>query len=190
MDFSATYEIAVAGAGIAGCAAAIQAARSGKKTVLIEKTLFPGGLATGGLIHIYLPLCDGCGNQIIFGIAEELMKCSLQYGPGRIDPSWRENTAGKHSHPRLMCSFSPAALILALDELLRNENVDVWYDTRVCAVEAAEKIKTLVVENESGRGRIEAEKFIDATGSGIVMRRAGVPCLGGRKLSLRLGAAV
>ncbi len=35
MNFKVNYDIAVVGGGIAGIAAAIQAARSGKKTVLV-----------------------------------------------------------------------------------------------------------------------------------------------------------
>ncbi|MBR2434693.1 MAG: FAD-dependent oxidoreductase, partial [Lentisphaeria bacterium] len=58
MDFEKSYDVIVAGAGIAGVAAAVQAAREGKKTVLIEKTIIPGGLATAGLVYVYLPLCD------------------------------------------------------------------------------------------------------------------------------------
>ena len=45
-----TYDVAVAGGGVAGVAAAVEAARAGKKVVLIEKTTQLGGLATIGLI--------------------------------------------------------------------------------------------------------------------------------------------
>ena len=55
LDFDVTYDVAVIGGGIAGVAAAIQAARSGMKTVLIEKTVLFGGLATTGLVNVYLP---------------------------------------------------------------------------------------------------------------------------------------
>ena len=50
MNFNVQYDVAVIGGGVAGVAAALQAARSGKKTVLVEKTLLLGGLATSGLI--------------------------------------------------------------------------------------------------------------------------------------------
>ena len=70
MNFSKSYDIAVIGAGIAGVAAAVQAARDGKKVVLLEKTVFPGGLATTGLVYVYLPICDGNGHQVSFGITE------------------------------------------------------------------------------------------------------------------------
>ena len=71
MDFTVSYDVAVVGGGVAGIAAAIQSARSGKKTVLIEKTILLGGLATSGLVYIYLPLCDGNGHQATHGICEE-----------------------------------------------------------------------------------------------------------------------
>lgn len=61
MDFKVNCDVAVIGGGIAGVAAAVQAARSGKKTILVEKTILLGGLATSGLVYIYLPLCDGFG---------------------------------------------------------------------------------------------------------------------------------
>ena len=89
MDFCKRCEVAVAGGGIAGVAAAVQAARCGKKTVLIEKSVYCGGLATGGLIYIYLPLCDGNGRQVTFGIAEELLRRSMKYGPGDVPSAWR-----------------------------------------------------------------------------------------------------
>ena len=79
--FEKRYDVIVAGAGVAGVAAALECARAGLKTALLEKTVLPGGLATTGLVNVYLPLCDGAGRQVIFGIAEELHRLSLKYGP-------------------------------------------------------------------------------------------------------------
>ena len=85
-----SYDVIVVGAGVAGVAAALEAARAGLSTALIEKTIFTGGLATTGLVNIYLPLCDGRGTQVSFGIAEELLQLSLKYGPGDIPATWRQ----------------------------------------------------------------------------------------------------
>ena len=52
-------DVLVAGGGIAGIAAALAAARSGADVILAEKQCVLGGLATSGLVTIYLPLCDG-----------------------------------------------------------------------------------------------------------------------------------
>src|SRR5512138_2587137 len=95
MDFTRNYDIVVAGGGVAGVAAALEAARSGFKTALVEKTVFFGGLATTGLIYVYLPLCDGRGRQVIYGIAEELLQLSLKYGPGTVPAGWPGGAAGQ-----------------------------------------------------------------------------------------------
>ena len=85
---SVHYDVAVCGAGVAGAAAAISAARQGAKTVLIEKQCLLGGLATSGLIYIYLPLCDGYGNQVIYGVSEEMLKRCVEYGPFAVPEQW------------------------------------------------------------------------------------------------------
>ena len=79
-ETNTNYDVAVCGGGIAGISAALAAAREGKKVILFEKQYMLGGLGTAGLVTIYLPLCDGYGHQVSFGIAEELLKLSVTYG--------------------------------------------------------------------------------------------------------------
>ena len=82
------YDVAVCGGGFAGISAALASARQGKKTVLFEKQYMLGGLGTAGIVTIYLPLCDGMGHQVTYGIAEELFfnnnaKTAIQVGQAR-----------------------------------------------------------------------------------------------------------
>ena len=74
MGFEQDYDVVVAGAGVAGVAAALECARAGMRTALVEKTVLIGGLATTGLVNFYLPLCDGRGHQVIYGG----LQCLLQ----------------------------------------------------------------------------------------------------------------
>ena len=74
------YDVLVAGGGVAGVAAAVSAARQGKKVLLVEKSVKLGGLATLGLINLFVPMCNGRGKQIIFGMAQELAELSVAYG--------------------------------------------------------------------------------------------------------------
>ena len=83
-----SYDVVVVGGGIGGIAAAVAAARNGAKTLLMEKQINLGGLATVGLISWYEPLCDGRGKQMVFGIGEELIKISNNSG-GFADPAHR-----------------------------------------------------------------------------------------------------
>ena len=154
------YDVAVAGGGVAGAAAAVAAARLGAKTVLIEKTCTPGGLASAGLINIYLPLCDGNGTQVTFGIAEELMRRALKYGPGTVPPDWMAKRNAPEAE-RLRCVFAPASLILALEELLLENGVDIWYDTLAVGVcKEGRYLQRLCVENTDGRSEIRAKAFV------------------------------
>lgn len=181
IQYRKNYDVVVSGAGIAGVAAALAAARMGMRTALIEKQTLIGGLATSGLIFIYLPLCDGKGKQVTFGIAEELLKASLKYSPYDIPEEWGGPAGGFLGHksvsevPRYRCLFSPAGFTLALDELLKEADVDLWLDTMVCAVQKScdNNVTAIEVENSSGRGVITGKCFVDSTGDATVVRRAG-----------------
>lgn len=174
------YDIAVVGAGIAGVAAALAAARAGRRVALVEKTVFTGGLATAGLIYIYLPLCDGNGHQVTFGIAEELFKRSIDSGLGDEPPNWRAQTNGAEAK-RYRTLFAPAAFILTLDEALRQAGVEVWLDTLCCLpVMDGDRMTAVEVENKSGRGRLAARAFVDCTGDADIACRAGAPCADGQ----------
>ncbi|MDD2708973.1 MAG: FAD-dependent oxidoreductase [Verrucomicrobiae bacterium] len=173
MNFEKNCDVLVAGAGVAGVTAAVEAARAGLKTILVEKTIFSGGLATAGIVYIYLPLCDGVGRQVTFGLAEELLHLSHRYGPGEIPEDWRLSTKEK-SEGRYQVEFSPASFALALDEVLTEAGVDVWYDTLVCATRVERgRVTGVEVENKSGRGLLRAACVVDATGDGDVAHRAG-----------------
>jgi hypothetical protein len=173
--FEKKYDVAVCGGGIAGVAAALAAARRDQKTALIEKTIFTGGLATTGLIYIYLPLCDGNGTQVTFGIVEELLLASLKYGPGDV-PDWRKGRNAEEAKRYRVC-FSPASFILTLDELLVAAGVDIWFDTLICAANVHDhRLTSVEIENKSGRGRIAAGCFVDATGDADIAHQAGLTC--------------
>src|SRR5208283_3215380 len=66
-------DVVVVGGGPGGIGAAVSAARSGAKTVLIERYGHLGGMATGGLVNIIPNLSDWTGEQHVFGISQELI---------------------------------------------------------------------------------------------------------------------
>ncbi|OQA77252.1 MAG: anaerobic glycerol-3-phosphate dehydrogenase subunit B [Lentisphaerae bacterium ADurb.Bin242] len=171
--FCKKYDVAVCGGGIAGCAAAIAAARRGMKTILMENSVIPGGLATSGVVLVYLPLCDGKGHQTIFGLSEKFLRLSNRYGPADVPQDWSKGGDCN----RLQVYFSPASFVLTLDELLSESGTDLWFDTKIIGVETENsRVKRIGVANKSGIGNIEAEVFIDATGDADVAHLAGNPC--------------
>jgi flavin-dependent dehydrogenase len=66
------FDIVVVGAGTAGVVAALQTARSGLRTLLIEKNSQPGGTMTSGGIS-FPGLFYAWKKQIISGIGWELV---------------------------------------------------------------------------------------------------------------------
>jgi hypothetical protein len=171
------YDVIVAGGGVAGVAAALAAARCGAKTLLLEKQVVLGGLATVGHIAFYLPLCDGMGNKVIGGIAEELLWESIRYGGGNLPPEWEGRPARVTTQKRYKTEFNVPAFVLALDRLVGEAGVDLLFDTVFCASVMEEGCcKAVIVENKSGRQVYLGRAVVDATGDADVLARSGVPC--------------
>ena len=59
---SGAYAVIVAGGGLSGIAAALSAARCGRRVLLLEKQCWLGGLATTGLVNLWVPLCNGAAD--------------------------------------------------------------------------------------------------------------------------------
>lgn len=172
------YDVAVCGGGVAGIAAALAAGRQGKKTLLLEKAFLLGGLATAGLVTFYLPLCDGFGRQISFGIAEELLRLSIRYGwEDKYPANWLEGAGSRtEKDPRFEVRYNPQLFAIAAEQLLVENGVDILYGTYVTAVEKdGDRIKSLIVENKSGRTAYRVGSVVDATGDCDIASFAQVP---------------
>lgn len=161
------YDVIVCGGGIAGVSAALAASRNKAKVLLVEREYALGGLATLGLICVYLPLCDGNGTQMTSGIAEELLKLSLKYGPGEIPSAWKikTNNNEEKSKSRYMVTYNPASLIIAMEELLIENNIEILYGSHISGVTVEkDNIKSIVIESKTGKKEIIGKTFVDATG--------------------------
>ena len=75
-------DVIVVGGGPGGFAAALSAARSGARTVLLERYGHLGGMATGGLVNIIPNLADINGNRYIGGICQEFIERMLAQDAG------------------------------------------------------------------------------------------------------------
>lgn len=174
------YDVIVVGGGIAGIAASVSAARNGARVLLTEKQINLGGLATGGLISWYEPLCDGKGNQMIYGIAEELIKLSAKYGFDNLPEKWGGKSGNIPKNQRYATLFSPTVFSAALDEFVLENGVNIRFDSRAtCPVMEGNICKGIICESVSGSEFFEAKAVVDATGDASIMHRAGVPTVEG-----------
>ncbi len=176
LNIYGSYDTVVVGGGFAGVAASLAAARGGNKVLLCEKMFVLGGLGTAGLVTIYLPLCDGKGNQLSFGIAEELLKASIADGYEASYPkAWLKNgSLEERIAHRYFVRYNAAACIIAMEQLLLQAGVEILYGTSVCDVSVENgRISHLIIENKSGRSAVKAGNVIDCTGDADVCNFAG-----------------
>ena len=172
------YDVAVCGGGFAGISAALAAARQGKRVVLFEKQFILGGLGTAGLVTIYLPLCDGLGHQVSFGIAEELFHLSILHGAeDKYPENWlTENGSRGEKDKRFEVRYNAQLFAILAEQLLKNSGVNILYGTYAVGVNMeGDKISHIITENKSGRQAYKVMSVVDATGDCDIAEFAGAP---------------
>lgn len=172
----AYHDVIVAGGGVAGVAAALAAARTGKSVLLLEKTTLLGGLATIGLINYFVPMCNGRGKQIIFGMAEELLRESVQYGFSSLPPEWANGEPKEPTTVRYCTNYSAAIFALQLTERITKAGVDLLFDcTATTPIMQGGHCTGVVTNSKSGLAFYPCGVLIDTTGDADLLRGAGVP---------------
>ncbi len=162
-------DVLVCGGGFAGISAALAAARQGKSVILAEKQFMLGGLGTAGLVTIYLPLCDGCGKQVSFGIAEELLRLSIQMCvEDKYPDNWLDScdpSKRTSNDKRFEVQYNPNFFAISAEQLLLKSGVKILYGSYAVGVSRSdEKIDAVIIENKSGRQAISVGSVVDATG--------------------------
>lgn len=158
-----TADVVVIGGGPAGTAAAISAARCGKKTILLEQTGQLGGMGTLGNVSVFM----GVGN--VTGIYREIIS---EFLPAALPDS---------HHQSIWPQYSPFELRHYLNQKLEKEGVEVYYHTSfVAAVKDGNRVTGVIANTREGLQAFEGSVFIDCTGDARVAGEAGVPLRSGR----------
>jgi hypothetical protein len=160
----AHYDVVVVGGGCAGVAAAISAAKSGARTLLIEAgTMIGGELITG------LPV-DGAmnarGEWIVGGSMKEILEEHARLG-GYIGPvkDWRLIW--------YVC-IDPEIMKVAVSNVVRRHGVHIWlYSFAEDVVVDKGEVTGIVVLNKRQRTLVTADVFIDCSGDGDIAMMAG-----------------
>lgn len=170
------YDVIVCGGGVAGVAAAVSTAKRGASVLLLEKSNILGGLGTLGLVNFFVPMCNGRGKQIIFGLAEKWLRKSAEVGFDTIPAEWRNGEPKEPTNVRYVCTYSPYIFALQLLEEVQAAGVDLLYDC-IAADVAREggHITGVVTESKEGLSFYPCRMLIDTTGDADLLRQAGVP---------------
>lgn len=169
-------DVLVVGGGIAGISAALSSARNGAKTILAEPSFILGGLATSGLVTIYLPLCDGFGHQVSFGIAEELLRLSVLHGAEAEYPTeWLEQgTTEQRIAHRFRTQYNPHVFAILAEQLLLNAGVTILYGATLTGVTVQnDKIQCATLHTRSHQITVNAKSYVDCTGDATLCDYAG-----------------
>lgn len=130
------------------------------------------------MVTIYLPLCDGLGHQVSFGIAEELFRLSILHGAeDKYPDNWLDKKGTKsEKDKRFEVQYNPQLFALLAEKLLADAGVSVLYGTYAVAVRTENgKISHIITENKSGRCAYEVKSVVDATGDCDIAEFANAP---------------
>ncbi len=174
------YDVVVVGSGPAGIGAAIAAARSGAKTLLVEKQSYLGGQMTAGLVTGFHGMrvheghyAKGPGSMlmtdrhtplVVKGIALEMCNRLKEMGAAYTEID----------DPPMRVEFDPEALIPLLFTMCQEAGVALLLNTMVFGLEMeGHQIKYIKAANKSGEVHIHARVFVDASADGDLIEWSG-----------------
>ena len=162
LPVAAECDVLVAGSGPAGFSAAINAARQGAKTILVENADAVGGIATVGMMSHFT-------GSVKSKFYAELL--------GRMT----ERVRGEHNEVPAITIDTEQMKILCQD-MLEEAGVEVRLYTMACDVILEDgRVTGVITQSKSGREVIACKVLIDATGDGDLAAKAGVPYFKGRE---------
>lgn len=161
-------DVLVVGAGAAGMAAAVSAARAGAKTLLVERYGFVGGTLTAvtlGSICGPFAVTPDALTPVVGGIYDEVIERLARHDAVLPPRRWLKTAT---------VPYDPTALRRVGDELLAAARVEVLLHTLVVdAHREAGRITAVIIENKAGRAAVVPRMVIDCSGDGDVAVRAG-----------------
>ncbi len=170
------YDVLIAGGGTSGAIAAIQAARLGAKTLLVERSTQPGGTMTNagvchpGIFHAW-------GKQVISGIGFDIVKKCVDLN-GDLLPDFSKEPKRHWLHQIWLNPFLFAPM---LEEEILSSGAHVIYGASVAGARFDSGIWTASIlplcDTQSNSFRqtvpIRAKLIVDCTGNASVAASAG-----------------
>jgi hypothetical protein len=167
--FDRHYDVIVAGGGSSGSIAAMAAARSGARTLLVERYGFLGGISTGVLDTFYGFYTPGSRSiKTVGGFADEVVEQLRKFNSCFERP----NTYGAGTG----ITYNPEYLKVVWESLAAQCGVALLLHAWIQDVQVTNGlVRHLVVATKSGLRRLAADFFVDATGDADICHYAGAP---------------
>ena len=160
-----SHDVVVVGGGPGGFGAAVAAARSGAKTLLIEREGCLGGGATTMLVNPFMPYttdvwqASGPHKLVNGGLFTEVR---------------RRLVARKAVNPADDRRFDDEALKVILDEIATESGVEIIFHAAMFDAQAAGgRVQSVRLAHNSGPMTAGGKVFVDATGDALLAQQAG-----------------
>jgi len=188
-----TYDVVVYGGTPGGLAAAIQASRMGKSTIVLEPEKWIGGMMTGGL---------GASDKGVYwtvgGLARDFFENVYTYysNPAVWKRETREGYLPKHGliyREDMKCQwfFEPHVARAIFDEMLATAKVPVHVGEHLNRATGVAKEDGRITSITMLSGlKVKGRMFIDATYEGDLMAAAGVDFTVGRESNAQYGETI
>ncbi|AMJ61561.1 FAD-dependent oxidoreductase [Bosea sp. PAMC 26642] len=159
------FDVIVAGGGVSGAIAAIAAARTGARTLVIEKLNCLGGNFTAGIMGTTWTFNDK-EKLVVKGIPLELMQ--------RLDAMGA--TVSRDITKDMFVIYDTEMAKVVLNDMALEAGVTILFHTFVAdVIMEGDRLAGLVVQHKSGREEITAKVVVDASGDADVAARSGAP---------------
>lgn len=167
------FDVVVVGGGPSGIVAAIQAARSGASTLLIEKSGILGGTTTLNAVN-FPGLFHAWGKQIIAGIGWDLVLATVRETGGTL-PNFSSYRDVPHNHLQILVNVATYASLA--DRFVIESGAKLLLHTMIAEVHGYGEGWNVLVCMKEGLRKIGCRVLVDCTGDANVVRQAGFPLL-------------
>lgn len=167
-DVTTEVDVVVVGGGTAGTIAAIQAGRTGAKTLLLERSGYLGGMTTVGGV-CYPGLFDAWGKQIIAGIGWELVKESVELDGGKL-PNFAK-VPQKHYQNQVVINQHVYSILA--EEKCVDAGVEMAYHEFIQSAKATSTGWELKCAGFGTNRTVRCKQIVDCTGGAEVVGLLG-----------------
>lgn len=155
-----SVDVCICGGGPAGVAAAVNAAKNGANTLLVERGIALGGLGVLGCVYPFMDThAPNSDTPYLVELKNRLRGYGIEPFDGVTQQTWH----------------NPEMLALIHDEMCAENGVNILYQTVVVdSLTSGGKITAVIIQTIEGLAAVKAKIFIDATGDAYLARNAGV----------------
>jgi hypothetical protein len=177
-------DVLVIGGGPAGIGAAVAAARTGARTVLVERYGFLGGNATASLVGPFMTSFSNDGSRQIIGVFDELVRRMEGMGgaihPEHVRAGSAESGFFRFGHDHVT-PFNPEILkVVSADMVMEAGCTLVLHTAFVEPLVDAGAVHGAILHNKAGLQAMRARVVVDCSADADVAFRAGAPTTKGR----------